>query len=361
MACGLRGLAVLMIMGVMGCVPRGEMVFAPSPTGTKHEILVGTTRAPLPDSPDFGSGRSLALSFASYTVSVPAAHVAGQVEWPGPTPNPAKDFVMTAHHRFPAAKDFSGAIAAKALALPKGQREAVIFVHGYNTNLAEGAYRFTQMQHDFELRSIPILYSWPSAATGSDYLYDRDSILFARTGLETLIDQISDTPVERIVLVGHSMGAQLLMETLRQRAIRRGALWPKLNMVSLIAPDLDIDLFRAQARDIGTLPQPFVVFTSGQDRALKFSQWLSGSDDKLGAIDNLDRLSKLDVTVIDTTAVQGAGVNSHLTALTSPWMISVLKGLRSNRRFDLNRPSLAAGLPVRIVSDGRAVALVLSP
>lgn len=245
--------------------------------------------------------------------------------------------------------------------MPAGQREAVIFVHGYNTNLAEGLYRFTQMQHDFELRSIPILYSWPSAASGTDYLYDRDSILFARTGLETLIDQISRTPVEWIVLVGHSMGAQLLMEALRQRAIRKGVLWPKLNMISLIAPDLDIDLFRAQARDIGKLPQPFVVFTSGRDRALQFSEWLSGSDDKLGAIDNLDRLSKLDVMVVDTTAVQGAGIDAHLTAVTSPWMISVLKGLRRNQRFYLDHPRLMAGLPVRIVSDGRAVGLVLSP
>jgi esterase/lipase superfamily enzyme len=237
----------------------------------------------------------------------------------------------------------------------------VIFIHGYNNSLAEGVYRFTQMQHDFEFRSVPIVYSWPSAASGSDYLYDRDSILFARTGLETLIDQISRTPVERIVLIGHSMGAQLVMEALRQRAIRKGGLWPKLNMVALIAPDVDIDLFRSQAKDIGKLPKPFVVFTSGGDRALRFSEWLSGSDDKLGTIENLDRLSELDVTVVDSTAVAGGGIDNHLTAVTSPWMISVLKGLRARQTFDFDRPSLAAGLPLRIVSDGRAVGLVLSP
>jgi esterase/lipase superfamily enzyme len=358
---GFHGFAVLILVFVMGCAPRGAMVFAPSPTGTQHEILVGTTRLPLAGGVDFGRGRSADLSFASYTVAVPPSHEPGQVEWPDATPDPAQDFVITDHQRYANAPAFSRAVAAKARALPSGQREAVIFVHGYNTNMAEGLYRFTQMQHDFELPSIPILYSWPSAASGSDYLYDRDSILFARSGLETLINQISRTPVERIVLVGHSMGAQLLMEALRQRVIRTGALWPKLRMVNLIAPDLDIDLFHAQARDIGRLPQPFVVFTSGRDRALQFSQWLSGSDHKLGTVENLDQLADLDITVVDTTAIGGAGVDPHLTAVTSPWMISVLKGLQGNRRFNLDRPALLAGLPLRIVSNGRAVGLVLGP
>lgn len=337
------------------------MVFAPSPVGgTEHEILVATTRLPYAEGADYSRKRALALSFAEYTVSVPPAHQPGQVEWPDKTPDPARDFVMTDYERFQSATGFSRAVAAKTRALPAGQREAVIFVHGYNNNMAEGIYRFTQMQHDFGFRSVPILYSWPSAASGGDYLYDRDSILFARTGLETLIGQISQTPVERIVVIGHSMGAQLVMEALRQRAIRKGGLWPKLKMVALIAPDVDIDLFQSQARDIGRLPQPFLVFTSGEDRALRLSEWLSGSDNKLGTIENLGRLSALDVTVIDTTAIAG-GLDNHLTAVTSPFMISILKGIRANKTFDLDRPSITESLPIRIVSNGKAVGLVLAP
>lgn len=358
---GMRRFLVLTIVLFMGCAPRAEMVFAPSPTGTPHEILVGTSRTPIANSPDFSRGRSLSLSFASYTVSVPAVHEPGQVEWPGKTPDAATDFVMTDYRSYSKAQFFSTAVATKARALPAGQREAVIFVHGYNNNLAEALYRFTQMQHDFEFKSVPILYSWPSAASGSDYIYDRDSVLFARSGLETLIDEISRTSVERIVLIGHSMGGQLVMEVLRQRAIRKGALWAKLDMVSLISPDVDIDLFRAQAKDIGQLPKPFVIFTSESDRALQFSQWLSGGDGKLGTINNLDRISELDVTVIDTSAIEGAGVDSHLTAVSSPWLISVLKGIRSQRGFNLDRPSLAASLPVRIVADGKAIGLILRP
>ncbi len=357
----MRRLAILFLLVAMGCAPRGAMVFAPRPVGgAEHHVLVATTRLPIADTADYSRKRSLATSFAAYTVSVPPAHEPGQVEWPDKTPDPAKDFVMTGYQGFSTANGFSRAVAAKARALPAGQREAVIFVHGYNNNMAEGVYRFTQMQHDFGFPSVPVLYSWPSAASGGDYLYDRDSILFARTGLETLIDQISGTPVERIVLIGHSMGAQLVMEALRQRAIRKGRMWPKLEMVSLIAPDVDIDLFRSQARDIGTLPKPFVVFTSGQDRALRLSEWLSGSDDKLGTVENLNRLSELEVTVVDTTAVAG-GIDNHLTAVTSPFMISVLKGLRADQSFDFDRPSISEGLPLRIVSNGSAVGLGLAP
>ena len=110
------------------------------------------------------------------------------------------------HHAVPESAGFIRAAGAKTRALPSARREAIIFAHGYNNSTAKRLYRFAQMQHDFEVRSTPILYSWSSAASSSDYIYNRDSILFARTGLEALIDKISRTPVECIVIAGHSMG-----------------------------------------------------------------------------------------------------------------------------------------------------------
>jgi esterase/lipase superfamily enzyme len=320
---------------------------------------VGTTRTPIPGTADFGSGRARDMSFASYTVSVPPTHAIGQVEWPDENADPAQDFVMAAHRDLADSGAFLDAVQGRVRTLPAGTREAVIFVHGYNTNMAEGLYRFAQMQHDFDTGAIPILYSWPSAANAADYIYDRDSILFARSGLEDLIDTLADASIERIVLVGHSMGGQLVMEVLRQRVIRKGNLWPKMEMVTLISPDLDIDVFHAQTRDIGPLPQPFVVFTSGSDSALRLSEWLSGSSEKLGAAENLDRLAALDVTVIDTTAIKGAGVDDHLAAVTSPWMISVLKGLRDKGAFALDPRRPIGLLPVRIVVDTGAGGFVL--
>lgn len=354
-------IAISAIVIIAACAPRGQLAFVDDAPGTPHDILLATSRAPVADTPDFGPERAADMSYAAYKVSVPPQHQIGQIEWPGARPDAERHFVTTGHRDFADAGAFGREVSARALALPRGHREAVIFIHGYNTNLAEGLYRFTQINHDFEARSIPILYSWPSAASPRDYLYDRDSILFARTGLERLIDQISRTPVERILLVGHSMGGQLVMEVLRQRAIRAGRLWPKLDMVALIAPDLDIEVFRSQASEIGPLPQPFLVFASARDWTLRLSEWLSGSTGKLGTINELAGLAALDVTVIDTTEVKGKGVDWHLSAATSPWMISLLKGLQKGDD-GLTAEAPRAALPsVRVVVDDRASGLVMRP
>ena len=98
--------------------------------------------------------------------------------------------------------------------------EAIIFVHGYNSNFAEGVYRIAQFAHDLQLPGTVVLYSWPSAAEPLGYAYDRDSALFARDGLESLIHEVAHAGAKRILLVAHSMGSGLTMEALRSAAIR---------------------------------------------------------------------------------------------------------------------------------------------
>ena len=351
---------LLAVLLLAACAPRAAFVLVPDAPGAAHEILVATTRARVEQGPDFGAGRRADPTYGRYDVAVPPDHVPGTVGWPDATPDPATDFTVTDAALTEDADAFRAGIAARLATRPPGAREVVVFVHGYNTNFAEGLYRFAQMVHDFETTGVPILYSWPSAASAGDYLYDRDSVLFARDGLEALVDLMAETPAEGITLVAHSLGSQLLMETLRSRALRTGgALWPELNAVALIAPDVDVDVFRAQVAPIGALPEPFVIFASAQDRALRLSEWMSGSG-RRGGIDDLAALSDLDVTVIDTSAAAVRGAN-HLTPVASPWMISVLRGLQANERFALGRPDPSAALPVRIVASGNALGLVIAP
>ena len=351
---------LLAVLLLAACAPRAPLVLAPDAPGRVHEILVATTRARVGPGPDFGAGRRAEPTYGRYAVAVPPSHLPGTVAWLDAAPDPATDFTVTNAALTDNRAAFCAGIAARLATRPRGQREVVVFVPGYNTNFAEGLYRFAQMVHDFETTGVPVLYSWPSAASAGDYLYDRDSVLFARDGLEALVDLVAEAPAEGITLVAHSLGAQLLMETLRSRALRSGgALWPELDDVALIAPDVDVDVFRAQVAPIGALPQPFVIFASARDRALRLSEWMSGSG-RLGGIDDLAALSDLDVTVIDTSAAAARGAN-HLTPVASPWMISVLRGLQADGRFALGRPDPSAALPVRIVASGNALGLVIAP
>ncbi len=108
--------------------------------------------------------------------------------------------------------------------------------------------------------------------------HDRDSALFARDGLEALLREIAAAGSNRIVLVAHSLGSSVTMEALRQ--LRIGGRDDVLNRISgviLMSPDLDVDLFRSQAQRVDPLPQPFVIFTSQRDRALRISAAITWS------------------------------------------------------------------------------------
>ena len=95
--------------------------------------------------------------------------------------------------RIPDERAFVAAVDARAAGAPPGERRIMVFVHGFNTNFAEGVYRQAQMMHDFGTPAIGVHYSWPSAADARLYLYDRDSAFFARDGLERLLRLLADT------------------------------------------------------------------------------------------------------------------------------------------------------------------------
>ena len=351
----LFGIVIALLL--TGCEPRGQLSFVQSPpAASRHEILVASPRSREPAGLFYGTGRGQGLGFGAFTVSVPTSHLPGSVSWPNGTPDPEEDFVVTRAEIAGSEAGFDRMLRDRLRAAPAS--EAVIFVHGYNTNHAEALYRFTQVVHDFGAEAVPVLYSWPSAARATDYLYDRDSVLFARDGLEQLIDRVQAAGAGQVLLVAHSLGSQLMVEALRQKALRGHGLWPSLSGVVLISPDIDIDVFRAQAATIGALPQPFIIISSRADRALLLSRLISQSETRLGEVENLRTLSALDVTVIDTTGAAVPGSGNHLTAVTSPALITLLSGLEQNRSLALETP-VPPGLPVRLVSEGQAVGLVI--
>ena len=82
----------------------------------------------------------------------------------------------------------------------------------------------------------------------------------------------------------------ITMETLRQVAMTKDETLSRITSVALVSPDLDVELFRSQVRQIGKLPQPFLIFTSQKDKALRLSARISGVDTRLGNLENADRV-----------------------------------------------------------------------
>ncbi|MDZ4094023.1 MAG: alpha/beta fold hydrolase [Paracoccaceae bacterium] len=347
------------------CTPRGKITLDPEAAaiGTNQTIFVGTTRKIDAETGRFGGERSEIPTFARYAVSVPPDREAGKIAWPlrNRAPNPRTDFLTTAEKVYPDISAFRADFSRKIRAEPRGSRDALVFVHGFNTNFSEGLYRIAQLANDLKTSGQTVHYSWPSAGNPLGYVYDRDSALFARDGLEKLLEALAEAGTERIYLVAHSMGSGLTMETLRQIAIRNdGSLKSRIAGVILISPDIDVDVFRAQALAMGTLPQPFLIFGSDRDRLLRLSAGITGESERLGSLSNISRLADLKVTYLDVAAyATGAG---HFPLGDSPALISLMSRIGDvDAAFAAERRGRTGLLPGVVLTVQSATEIILAP
>ena len=356
---------LLLVFLLAACTPRGQILLAPqaAAVGDVQTVFVGTTRLIDPETMRYGTQRSEVMQFARYDVSIPPNRAPGQIKFTrkGAKPNPKTDFLTTSEVLHTSSDRFRSDIAKAALKGPRGGREAVIFVHGFNNNFSEGLYRIAQLSHDLELPGAMVHYSWPSAANPLGYVRDRDSALFARNGLEDLIREVAAAGADRILLVAHSMGSALTMEAMRQIAIRGDKLLlAKIAGVILISPDLDVDVFRSQAQTIGALPQPFLIFGSNRDRLLNLSAVLTGEPERLGNLTDLTRVADLKVTYLDVTAINGGA--GHFAVGNSPALISLLDRIGEvDAAFETDSRSRVGLLPGVVLTVQSATRIVLAP
>lgn len=361
---GRFGLFLALAVMLSACVDRGVTAIMPSALGigSIHDVHIATLRRPSGNG-WFGRERADGLSFTTLQISVPPEHKRGVIKSGFAKPDPMQDFTVAGRQDAANEAGFIANLRKKLLSLPPRDREITLYVHGYNNSFLEGVYRSAQMMHDFKLPGIAVHYSWPSAANPLGYTYDRDSVLFARDGLERLLRDLHGAGARKIVLVGHSLGTMLVMETLRQIEIRETG-WTKraLGGVVLIAPDLDVDVFRSQADRFAALPEPFAIFVNARDRALQLSARINGAAARLGNLTDAKELGAYPVTVVDVSAfADGAGAR-HFTLGTSPILIQLLgQSADLSAAFQRDRAGRSGLLPGTVISVQNATQLILSP
>lgn len=334
---------VLLVLALAACAPRGNFSPAPSdvhPLATRTIYLATQRNGPSLLSQT--GERTRDLRHGRIDVTIPFGHEAGQIEWP----RDGTGFGVSGAWSYPTSAEFQSGVRSQ-----RGDADdtILVFVPGYNNTLAEAVFRQAQIAHDYELSGPQVLFAWPSAAEPLGYIYDRDSAIFARDALERLLTDLGRQQDRRILLVGHSMGGQLVTETLRQMSIGGNTSLAGLEGVILMSPDIDVDVFQTQLDRIDPMPDPFVIVVSQRDRLLRLSARLTGQTQRLGSLEDIDRLADYPIIVIDLTAIRGNGDNDHLIPATSPVAIALLRGLQQT------------GLPDPPPDDGaiQAVQIVL--
>lgn len=355
---------IFLIVLVAGCAERDRIDRLPegAPTDNTRTVYVATTRAldALTGAP--GVLRDSDVRFARYEVVIPYGNPPGQVQMPRRSQpfDPAQHFAVR-DATFLSPAEYRSGVARAIAQRPAGQRESIIFVHGFNTTFIEGVYRVAQLDNDLNLPGEMLHYSWPSLGAPLAYAHDRDSALFARDGLEQMIRETMAATPGRVVIVGHSMGGHLVMEVLRQIAISGDrALMNRLGGVVLISPDLDVDVFRAQAERVGDLPQPFLLVSSQRDRILRLSARLTGQRERLGNLSDPTQIDGLGVTMLDVSAFSTG--DGHFTVGTSPALIRLLDQVGSvEAALGLEQAGRLPLLPATILTLQNTTQIILQP
>jgi len=279
----------------------------------------------------FGVERSTVTSFGQATVAVPPDHQLGVVEYPPIPADPQKDFGVIRAETTTSTAGFERLLNAQAAKRENGARSAIVYVHGFNSTFAEALYLNTQLIHDYGRHEIPVLFSWPSSGKGLAYARDHESILTARSPLETLLDSLQASDLDSFSIVAHSMGSQLVMEALRQRSIRAaGQQWSKLSEVALVSPDIDLDVFAQMTTDMGGLPQPFIIVSSKEDKLLGISDIVNGSVERLGQVSSDSETPSQGATLISADFAADVFSSNHMTAFRSPEMIEYLSAYENS-------------------------------
>ncbi|HEV7256230.1 MAG TPA: alpha/beta hydrolase [Bosea sp. (in: a-proteobacteria)] len=318
-----------LLLAACGSTPSGLLQPVGPIAGTdKVNMLTATTRAASQEPGVLYSGdRGRGVSFSNIVVSIPPGREAGTIQLPRTAPgNPATDFTVSS------ARALSRAELPGWFASTGGRkRRAFVFVHGFNTQFDRAVFRFAQLAHDADANAAPVLFSWPSRGHLFDYRLDLDNASFSRTDLADLLLMAANSPaVGEVVVLAHSMGAWVAVEALKQVALKKGGVPPKINNLILASPDLDIDVFRRQVEEMGPRRPQITIFASQNDRALQLSQFLARGATRLGAIDlsreqyqaQLGGLAG--ITVIDMSDVRASDRINHDTYASSPEIVRLI-------------------------------------
>ena len=350
-------LPLLICLGLSACATRpSDSVLQPiKKEAGLHQITLLAATNRTREGSGYSSERGEKLTFELFQLSIPPNHKRSQIEYPGADADPNRSMAITARRTLQT-RSF-----VQEAAVPSDDGTVGIFVHGYNYTYQESLYRLAQIAADAPFGGHPILFSWPSEGRMAGYLADRDAALSSRDDLSWLVTSIAGaSSAKRIVLFGHSVGAFLIMETLRQLKLEgREDVLNRL-MVVLAAPDIDDDLFRSQIEAVGHMKIPITIFVSKNDKALAISSILGGERGRIGRL-NVDSpgvkaaAERYGLRIIDITAVNGPDGLGHdrYAALFGPGSRDMPNNLPSAGAyvFDVTRPVGATPFNLAVAAD----------
>lgn len=271
----------------------------------------------------YGNGRGT-LEVGTCEVSIPEEHEVGVVERPSIlrlefNEDPTRHVVLLDIERKPDDKFFA---ELKSDISQSADRQAFVFIHGYNVTFEGAALRTAQLKYDLKFDGPAIFYSWPSQGGLLKYAVDENNVVWTVAHLEEFItDIVKKTGTKQIHLIAHSMGNRVLTSALQRLSQKlKPQELPMFNEVVLTAPDIDAEIFRRDiAPAIVKTAKRVTLYASSNDGALAASKKLHGyprageSGENVVVVPGIDTI---DVSGIDTSLLGHTYYGDNDTVIT---------------------------------------------
>ncbi len=311
-------------------------------------VWFATNRAPLPEAAREGDDPALAFgndwseqtTLGRLVVNVPKGHVPGSLGsgfWLRLVRGDDRLRAVSLHTL--AADDFwAGLSHAMGAERAEGEpRDALLFLHGYNTSFRDAALRTAQLAYDLRIRPA-VFFSWPSGASVDAYAADESVIELSNDAISAFVAELDACAAKAgamLHVVGHSMGNRALLRALEALARTPGTPWA-IDKIVFAAPDVDARLFTQSLAKIRALGRRKTLYVSQADRAL----WLSRALHKyhraglLPPVTVFDGVDTIDATDVDETFL------GHTYIATVRALIADLKSLFEAGRAPAGRTGL---------------------
>jgi esterase/lipase superfamily enzyme len=117
------------------------------------------------------------------------------------------------------ADDYWSAISSRLAKLETSERDAVIFVHGYNVSFENAAVRAAQIGFDLSVKGAMAFFSWPSQGALKGYSAGEATIEASEPFIaEFTADFVARNGAEKVHVIAHSMGNRGVLRAINRIA-----------------------------------------------------------------------------------------------------------------------------------------------
>ena len=294
-----------------------RMIDAPaSANGKKYlvrRVFYGTDRKvcePTHPQKFYGNERGK-LQLGICEVSIPPDHKMGELESPKWwklefSENPNKHVVLLKVQELSKDSFFT---ELRSHIDKASDKEAFVFIHGYNVTFEDAARRTAQMSYDLGFGGAPIFYSWPSQGEIADYTVDENTIDWTVPHLKEFLSMVAaESGAQKVHLIAHSMGNRAMTDVLKDVADTYvSGTAPMFNQVVLAAPDIDAEIFKRDiAPHIQKAAERVTLYASSNDKALLLSKSIHGAS-RAGDVESgiiiIPGIDTIDASLVDTSLV----------------------------------------------------------